>query len=84
MATMEEHLIQRGMQRGLEQGLQRGREEGREEGLRAGLEQLLRHRFGELSPEAVARLEAAGAPTLLRWIERAVAATTLDDVLRDA
>jgi predicted transposase YdaD len=84
MATMEEHLIQRGMQRGLEQGLQRGREEGREEGLRAGLEQLLRLRFGELSPEAVARLEAAGAPTLLRWIERAVAATTLDDVLRDA
>jgi hypothetical protein len=56
-------------------------EEGRKAGERGLLLRLLRARFGELPPAAVARVEAAEMAELERWGERLLGARTLPDVL---
>jgi hypothetical protein len=55
--------------------------EGRKAGERSLLLRLLRTRFGELPPAAVARIEAAEMADLERWSERLFGARTLADVL---
>jgi hypothetical protein len=64
------------------------RAEERKEGLREGernlLLRLLRARFGELPPAAVARIEAAEVAELERWGERVIGAQTLAEVLGEA
>jgi len=57
--------------------------QGRQEGERALLLRLLRARFGELSPSALARVEAAEVDVLERWGERVLSAKSLTDVLDD-
>jgi hypothetical protein len=44
---------------------------------------LLRARFGELPPDAAARVEAADVATLEGWAERLLSAKTLAEVLED-
>jgi hypothetical protein len=55
--------------------------QGRQEGERALLLRLLRARFGELPPNAVARIETADITALERWGERVLSAKTLAEVL---
>ncbi len=61
-----------------------GRSEGQREGIRVGqrgmLVKLLRQRFGALSDEAVARIDAAGAAELEAWFDRALTATALAEI----
>ncbi len=74
--------------RGLEEGREKGREEGREEGRekerhgqllvqRAILTELLEAKFGLVSDDLLARVEAADADTLRRWVLAAGKADTL-------
>ena len=64
------------VQRACDEGI----EQGRVEGERAVLERLLQHRFGDLSPEIVARLTQASRSDLEAWAENVLDAGTLDDV----
>ena len=58
--------------------------QGRDEGIREGrvevLEQLLRRRFGPLSPAVADRLHKGSATDLEVWTESLLDARTLDDV----
>ena len=67
---------------GREEGRRRGREEGRAEGKKGLLRRMLGHRFGELPPTVVARIDAANSSQLDRWGERLVTATTLNEVFK--
>ncbi len=59
-------------------------QEGQNAGERRLMLRLLRARFGELPPAAIARVEAADSAALERWGERMFDAVTLDEVLDDA
>ncbi len=58
--------------------IQQGRQEGRQEGQAHLLLKLLSLRFGELSPETTARVQAADEQALERLSERVITASTLD------
>ena len=75
---------QRLIQQGRQEGLQEGRQEGRQEGQVHLLLKLLTVRFGELSPETTARVQAADEQTLERLSERVITASTLSDVFDDS
>ena len=85
------NIIQDAIQQGLEQGrtvgraqgLEQGRAEGRAEGRAAMLTKLLTRTFGGLTPEHQARIAHASPDVLERWFDRALAATSLDDVFAD-
>lgn len=62
------------------EGHAEGRAEGRAEGERAFLQKVLTLKFGPLSDEARERLQGANEADLTLWLERALSATTLDDV----
>ena len=79
----ERKLRSQSLQEGRSQGLSQGLREGRNEGERSLLLRLLRARFGELPPAAIARVEAADSAELERWGERMFDAVTLDEVLDD-
>jgi hypothetical protein len=59
-------------------------EQAERKGQRGVVLKLLRQRFGDLPAPTVARIEAADATQLDRWVERFVTASTLDDVLGPA
>jgi hypothetical protein len=73
--------------KGRKRGLEKGLRQGHQEGLRAGEARLLlrqaEQRFGPLSPADRARIEAADADRLLRWGERVLGATSLEEMLAD-
>jgi hypothetical protein len=64
------------------QGRQEGRLEGRQEGEAALLLRQLELRFGPLDETTGARVRRADADTLLKWGERVLMATSLDDVFK--
>ena len=65
----------------LAEGIQEGRQEGRQEGEAALLLRLITLKFGSPDPLIRHRIETADTETLLRWAERLLTATTLDQVL---
>ena len=72
--------MQQGMQRGLMQGRQEGRMTGRAEGEAYALRRLLQKRFGPLSEDVLARLQAASIDELELWLDRALDADSLAGV----
>jgi len=62
------------------QGLQEGREEGRKEGQGNILLKQLEFKFGQLSLKDRQRVRAADSETLLKWGERILTATTMDQI----
>ena len=60
-----------------------GRVEGRVEGQAAMLRRLLTLRFGPLPERVEQRLVSADSDTLMRWAERLVSATTVDEVFAE-
>jgi flagellar biosynthesis/type III secretory pathway protein FliH len=67
------------------QGHAHGIEEGREEGLDAArtiVLELLERKFGEVSDEAMEKIEAAGHPRLRAFTLAILTAHTLDEVFR--
>ena len=86
MTGFAERFIAQGMEKGLERGFEQGLEQGVTKGIRQGeaqmLLRLLTLRFGVLPQSAHAQVESADADTLLRWSERVLTASTLDEVFR--
>ena len=90
--TLAEQLQHEGFQQGLQQGRELGLEQGRELGLEQGRElglelgrrrlllELLEGRFGQLTEDALARLERADEAALHRYAQRLLTAASLDDV----
>ncbi|MCX7673647.1 MAG: DUF4351 domain-containing protein, partial [Thiobacillaceae bacterium] len=74
LAETVEEWTEQWKQQGLQQGLQQG------EAL--VLERLLARRFGPLSEETRARLQAASREELERWAENILDALTLEEVFR--
>lgn len=72
------------MQRGLERGLIKGRQEGRQEGEHAALAYIVlrqaRQRFGEVPPDAAARIEASSKAELERYVDAILTAERLADL----
>ena len=64
------------IEKGLLQGMQRGRAEGEAYALR----HLLQKRFGPLSDDVLARLQAASIDELELWLDRALDADSLAGV----
>ena len=69
-----------GIVEGRAQGIVEGMEQGRVDGERALLERQLLHRFGPLSAEVAARVDAATAADIEIWAEKVLDADTLEDV----
>ena len=78
--TGGQQLREEGRQLGRQEGVELGRQEGVELGQRAMLLRLLRAKFGQLSPEDVARVETADLELLESWAENILSAATLADV----
>ncbi len=69
------------IQQGHAQGLEEGREEGRENALREQLAKLLEQRFGTLPSTARVRLERASDDELVRWFDKVITASSLEELL---
>jgi flagellar biosynthesis/type III secretory pathway protein FliH len=80
MGTMAERLLREGLEQGLEKGLEKGREEGWEQGQRALLIELLETKFGKLDEQARRQVDSADVLARKRYAQRALTATTLDEV----
>lgn len=78
---------QEGRQEGRKEGRKEGRLEGRQEGIQEGEATLLLRqiqlKFGPPDSAVRQRIQTADADTLLRWSERILTATTLDEILAD-
>ena len=66
-------FAERFRQEGIDQGIQQGEA--------AALIRLLRRKFGDIPVATRQRIEAADSETLLEWLDRVIAATSLEDVL---
>jgi len=86
MTRFAERFMEKGREEGLEKGMEKGLEQGIKKGIRQGEAQMLLRqmtsRFGVLPQSAHAQVESADADTLLRWSERVLTASTLDEVFR--
>jgi len=60
---------------------QRFREEGRQQGEVLALMRVMHHRFGDIPEPARRRIESADAETLLEWLDRALVAASIDEVI---
>ena len=67
----------RGIEQGIEQGIEKGMQQGKHEGETAILERLLTKRFGPLTADTRAKLNAASLEELDRWADRILDAPTL-------
>jgi hypothetical protein len=76
---VEETVMTAG-ERLIQQGYDKGFEEAQRDTLCAALLKLLDQRFGRLPAAVESRIEAAGAEDLERWLDRVIAARSLDDV----
>ena len=79
-----DELIQKGRDEGITVGKAEGLAEGKSEGLTEGHARvfiaLFEKKFGPMSDAVLARVTSASADQLLRFSERLLSATTLDDV----
>lgn len=75
MPSYDERLIETGIQQGIQQG--------RREGIRHALRAVVRARFGEIADTVEARIAAASAEELQRWLERVVGAERIEDVFAE-
>jgi flagellar biosynthesis/type III secretory pathway protein FliH len=75
-----EQGLQEGLQQGLQQGLQEGRKEGLKEGLKEAALLLIKQRFGVNGDAWRGRLDPMDSEQLQRFLLRASAAASLDDL----
>jgi hypothetical protein len=68
---------------------QRCRDEGRQQGVQQGVRQgecaalmrVMHHKFGDIPEPARLRIESADPETLLEWLDRALVAASIDEVI---
>jgi hypothetical protein len=82
MTRFAERFLEKGREEGLEQGLEQGVKKGIRQGEAQMLLRQLSLRFGDLPQNAREQVESADADTLLRWSERILTASTLDEVFQ--
>jgi hypothetical protein len=82
MTRFAERFMEKGREEGLEQGLEQGVKKGIRQGETQMLLRQLTLRFGDLPQSTREHLESADADTLLRWSERILTASTLDEVFQ--
>lgn len=83
VTSIERLATERGMRQGIKQGIEKGIERGERLGEANVLERQLTKRFGPLSAETRARLEAATLEQLDQWAENILDAVKLEEVFRD-
>jgi flagellar biosynthesis/type III secretory pathway protein FliH len=71
------------VQQGLQQGLQHGLQQGMQQSEARWLEHLLTQRFGALDPAIQQKIKSADTESLDHWLDRVLAANTLDEVFKD-
>ena len=76
-------VLAEGRQEGRQEGRKEGRQEGRQEGEATLLLRQIQLKFGPPDSAVRQRIQTADADTLLRWSERILTATTLDETLAD-
>ena len=79
MGTFSERFIRQGMEQGREQGERLGVRKGEAKVLLT----LLQLKFGEVPATAGTAIDAADADTWLRWSQRVLTATCIEDVIAD-
>jgi predicted transposase YdaD len=77
---VEQIGIEKGLLQGMQRGLMQGRLEGEQSGEAKALRRLLQKRFGPLSEDVLARLQAASIDELELWLDRALDADSLAGV----
>lgn len=82
LAVRFEEWAQQHEQWGMETGLQKGLQKGRQEGEARLLQRLLVARFGPLSQQALAALQAADSEQLEAWTDRLLDARSLADIFQ--
>jgi hypothetical protein len=83
LMTTAQRIAKEAAEQGRLEGRQEGRLEGRQEGQAHSLIKLLTGRFKRPVPApALARIRSASVAELESWLDRAIEAETLDDVLR--
>ncbi|MDO4233198.1 MAG: DUF4351 domain-containing protein, partial [Lautropia sp.] len=82
MGGIVSRAIEQGMQAGRMEGLQEGLQTGRFEGQTEMLTRQLQRRFGPLSSEIKARLQAGTSEDLTRWADNFVDAKRIEDVFQ--
>ncbi|MEW6486920.1 MAG: hypothetical protein AB1578_03275 [Thermodesulfobacteriota bacterium] len=75
--------MERAHQEGLQQGLQQGRRQVQTQGEAAFLLRQAERKLGPVPGKYRTRVQAADAPTLLRWGERILTAGTIDEGFED-
>ncbi|MDO4232983.1 MAG: DUF4351 domain-containing protein, partial [Lautropia sp.] len=75
-------IVSRAIEQGIQQGIQQGMQAGRFEGQTEMLSRQLQRRFGPLSSEITARLQAGTSEDLTRWADNFVDATRIEDVFQ--
>ena len=84
VTSVEQIGIEKGLLQGMQRGLMQGRLEGEQSGIAKGeayaLRRLLQKRFGPLSEDVLARLQAASIDELELWLDRALDADSLAGV----
>ena len=80
VTSVEQLYSEKWMQQGMVQGLMQGRLEGEQSGEAKALRRLLQKRFGPLSEDVLARLQAASIDELELWLDRALDADSLAGV----
>ena len=80
VTSVEQIGIEKGLLQGMQRGLMQGRLEGEQSGEAKALRRLLQKRFGPLSEDVLARLQAASIDELELWLDRALDADSLAGV----
>lgn len=89
METMAGALIQQGLEQGLKQGLKQGYQQGleaaakREDSASSLFIRLLTRKFPQVPDSLITAARTVPPPTLARWAEQLLTATTLDEVFAE-
>ncbi|WP_446223538.1 hypothetical protein ACTWPB_28475 [Nocardia sp. IBHARD005] len=79
-----QRLREEGREKGLEKGLEQGREEGRDQGVADSILRVLARRGVTVSATAETRITSChDRDQLADWLDRAIAATDVDDLFAD-
>ena len=74
-------FFQRCREEGRQLGVQRGVQRGVQQGECVALMRVMQHKFGDIPEPARRRIESADPETLLEWLDRALVAASIDEVI---
>lgn len=85
MSSFFQRCREEGREQGVRQGVQEGIRQGVQQGVQQGeclaLMRIMQHKFGDIPEPARQRIESADPETLLAWLDRALVAASIDEVI---